>query len=99
MTGSFPNRFEPNVPPMPSTVKEHRWPALRPLQRDELPVGCEALARWLVGKTLVHDSPAGRMSGRIVETEAYVPGDAAGHAFVGRTARNNSLFLERGRAY
>jgi DNA-3-methyladenine glycosylase len=62
-------------------------------------VDCAALARWLIGKTLVHESPQGRMSGRIVETEAYVVGDAAGHAFVGRTARNNSLWLERGHAY
>jgi len=34
-----------------------------------------------------------------VETEAYVVGDAAGHAFIGRTARNDSLFLRRGHAY
>ncbi len=39
------------------------------------------------------------MSGRIVETEAYVVGDASSHAFKGKTARNTSLFLERGHAY
>jgi len=73
--------------------------APRRLARRALPRDTEALARWLIGKTLVHDTRAGRMSGRIVETEAYVVGDAAGHAFVGRTRRNASLFLPRGHAY
>jgi len=72
---------------------------LRPLRRKELPVPAGRLARWLIGKTLVREHPAGRMSGRIVETEAYVVGDASGHAYRGKTARNASLFLERGHAY
>jgi DNA-3-methyladenine glycosylase len=57
------------------------------------------LARYLVGKTVVHDLPEGRVSGRIVETEAYPIGDAAGHAYRGHTQAKNSLFLERGHAY
>lgn len=72
---------------------------LRALQREELPVPAARLARWLIGKTLVREHPRGRMSGRIVETEAYVVGDASGHAYRGKTARNASLFLERGHAY
>jgi DNA-3-methyladenine glycosylase len=72
---------------------------LRRLRRSELPADTIALARYLIGKTLVHDSSEGRTSGRIVETEAYVIGDAAGHAFRGQTARNRSLFLRRGHAY
>lgn len=67
--------------------------------RAELPADTVELARFLIGKTLVHDSKAGRASGRIVETEAYPVGDAAAHAFRGETPANRSLFLERGFAY
>ena len=72
---------------------------IRRLRRAELPVDTVELARYLIGKTLVRDVAASRLAGRIVETEAYVVGDAAGHAFIGLTRRNRSLFLERGRAY
>ena len=72
---------------------------IRRLHRVDLPIDTAKLARFLIGKTLVHDLPEGRLSGRIVETEAYVVGDAAGHAFRGRRRRNRSLFLERGHAY
>lgn len=71
----------------------------RRLSRRELPVDTTALARFLIGKVLVRDRPEGRLAGRIVETEAYVLGDAACHAFRGETPRNRSLFLERGHAY
>ncbi|MBV8449486.1 MAG: DNA-3-methyladenine glycosylase [Hyphomicrobiales bacterium] len=75
---------------------EHRH---EPIARDELPVDTAALARYLIGKTLVRELPHGVLSGLIVETEAYVVGDAAGHAYRGMTPRNRSLFLERGHAY
>jgi len=72
---------------------------LRRLRRAELPVDTVELARYLIGKVVVHDVAAGRLSGRIVETEAYPIGDPAGHAFRGKTPRNSSLFLGRGYAY
>ena len=72
---------------------------VRRLRRSELPMDTAALARYLIGKSLVHEYSAQRTVGRIVETEAYVVGDAAGHAFRGQTPRNRSLFLRRGHAY
>ncbi len=71
----------------------------RPLRRAELPQDTETLARYLIGKTIVRKTPRGRIIGRIVETEAYVLGDSAGHGFRGETPRNRSLFLQRGHAY
>ena len=72
---------------------------LRRLRRTELPVDTVELARYLIGKVAVHDTDDGRLSGRIVETEAYPAGDSAGHAFRGETRRNASLFLGAGHAY
>ncbi|PTQ93735.1 DNA-3-methyladenine glycosylase [Paraburkholderia sp. GV068] len=70
-----------------------------PLSRDDLPVGATQLARFMIGKYLVHDVPEGRMSGRIVETEAYPVGDSTSHAFIGRRPHNGSMFLAPGYAY
>ena len=51
---------------------------IRRLRRPELPTDTIELAKYLIGKTLVHDLPRVRLAGRIVETEAYPVGDAAG---------------------
>jgi DNA-3-methyladenine glycosylase len=71
----------------------------RRLSRSALPLDTVKLARFLIGCTLVHDVGSIRLAGRIVETEAYPPGDAASHAFRGRTKRNGAMFLKRGHAY
>ena len=84
-----------------SEWNENRAAIARPrvLDRAELPVDTAQLARFLIGKMLVRILPEGAAGGRIVETEAYGIGDAAGHAYRGVTPRNRALFLERGHAY
>ena len=59
-----------------------------------------SVARDLLGLTLVRiDADGRRLSGRIVETEAYSEDDAAAHSFRGRTPRNAPMFLSGGHAY
>ena len=58
------------------------------------------VARDLLGKVLVHDAPAGRASGIVVEVEAYIgEEDAACHAAPGPTPRNQPLYGPPGFAY
>jgi DNA-3-methyladenine glycosylase len=73
--------------------------SIRRIRRSELPEDTVKLARFLIGKVVVHDLPVGRVSGRIVETEAYPPGDPAGHHFRGPTPRIRSMYLPPGHVY
>lgn len=72
---------------------------MRRLRRAELPADTVSLARFLIGKVVVRETPSGRIAGRIVETEAYPRRDPAAHHFRGLTPRNRSMFLRRGHAY
>ena len=60
----------------------------------------DLVARELLGKVLVRKLKGERLSGRIVETEAYFgQDDPAAHSFVGKTARNAVLFGPPGFTY
>ena len=56
------------------------------------------VARELLGKLIVVKRGE-RKGARIVETEAYVTGDPANHAFKGLTKRNRSMFKGPGTLY
>ena len=61
---------------------------------------CLEVAKDLVGKVLVHNTPNGVLRMRISETEAYCgEEDTACHAHKGRTKRTEVLYAKAGTVY
>lgn len=71
------------------------------IERDFFARPTLAVARELLGQRLVRELDGQRLSGLIVETEAYVgPTDSASHAYLGRNAgRAQVMFGSPGCAY
>ena len=59
----------------------------------------QVVAIELLGKVIRHRYKANWLSAKIIETEAYYISDKASHSSVGRTQRNEAMFMPPGTIY
>ena len=86
----------PAVPPQGATrLNVGRRLGKRFYARRALDVAPDLLGRILVRRL----GDGTRLAARIVETEAYEPGDPASHSYRGPTARNTVMFASPGHLY
>ncbi len=69
------------------------------LPRSFCKPSAEVVAVKLLGHLLIRNTPDGPCGGTIVETEAYLTGDAAAHTFRGQTKRNQVMWGPPGHGY
>ena len=70
-----------------------------PLPPSFYELSADQVAPALLGHVLLRRTRDGLCGGIIVETEAYLAGDPASHAFQGETPRNRAMFGPPGSAY
>lgn len=73
--------------------------SFRPLPRRFYEPSAKVVAPALLGHWLIRNTANGPCGGPIVETEAYLVGDAACHGAPGPTARNRVMFGAPGHGY
>jgi len=85
---------------MPPPLTSSSPARIHPLDRAFYARNPRRVARELLGKVLVRESGKERLTGRIVEVEAYLgENDPAAHSAAGQTLRNAVLFGPPGYAY
>ncbi len=64
-----------------------------------LNLSSESAAKRLLGSELVREIDGQTLRVKIVEVEAYDQDDPASHTFIGKTKRNQAMFMAAGHAY